>query len=79
MSESPSTADTALDAEPSVESAGETARAVLELAGIEDIWTRSSGNTRTTVNFAKATFNALRKTAQARVPQQTREKREVIE
>jgi small subunit ribosomal protein S5 len=58
---------------------GETVRKVLELAGIEDIWTRSSGNTRTTVNFAKATFNALRNTAQARVPQETWEKREVIE
>jgi small subunit ribosomal protein S5 len=52
---------------------------VLELAGIEDAWTHSSGNTRTTVNFAKATFLALRNTAQARVPQRTREKREVIE
>ena len=58
---------------------GETVRKVLELAGIEDIWTRSSGNTRTTVNFAKATFNALRHTAEARVPQRTMEKREVIE
>jgi small subunit ribosomal protein S5 len=58
---------------------GETVRSVLELAGIEDIWTRSSGNTRTTVNFAKATFNALRNTAEARVPQRAREKREVIE
>jgi len=58
---------------------GETVRHVLELAGIEDIWTRSSGNTRTTVNFAKATFNALRNTAQARVPERTWEKREVIE
>ena len=58
---------------------GETVRHVLELAGIEDIGTRSSGNTRTTVNFAKATFNALRKTAEARVPQETFEKREVIE
>ena len=58
---------------------GETVRHVLELAGIEDIWTRSSGNTRTTVNFAKATFNALRNTAEARVPQHTMEKREVIE
>jgi len=39
----------------------------LELAGVEDIWTRNSdGNTRTTVNFAKATFNALRNTAQSR-------------
>jgi len=58
---------------------GETVRHVLELAGIDDIWTRSSGNTRTTVNFAKATFNALRKTAEARVPQETFAKREVIE
>ena len=57
----------------------ETVRHVLELAGIEDIWTRSSGNTRTTVNFAKATFNALQNTAEARVPQETWEKREVIE
>ena len=58
---------------------GETVRKVLELAGIEDIWTRSSGNTRTTVNFAKATFNALRNTAEARVPERAYEKREVIE
>jgi small subunit ribosomal protein S5 len=58
---------------------GETVRSVLELAGIEDIWTRSSGQTRTTVNFAKATFNALRTTAEARVPQRAAEKREVIE
>jgi small subunit ribosomal protein S5 len=58
---------------------GETVRSVLELAGIEDIWTRSSGQTRTTVNFAKATFNALRNTAEARVPQRAAEQREVIE
>ncbi|AHG04476.1 30S ribosomal protein S5 [Halobacterium sp. DL1] len=58
---------------------GETVRHVLELAGIDDIWTRSSGKTRTTVNFAKATFNALRNTAEARVPEHAREQREVIE
>jgi small subunit ribosomal protein S5 len=58
---------------------GETVRNVLDLAGIEDIWTRSSGNTRTTVNFAKATFNALRATSEARVPDRAFEKREVIE
>ena len=58
---------------------GETVRNVLELAGIEDIWTRSSGNTRTTVNFAKATFNALRATSEARVPERTLQKREVVE
>ncbi len=58
---------------------GETVRNVLELAGIEDIWTQSSGKTRTTVNFAKATFNALRNTAQARVPARAAQQREVIE
>ncbi|EMA53145.1 30S ribosomal protein S5 [Halococcus thailandensis] len=59
--------------------AGETARSVLELAGIEDIWTNSSGKTRTTVNFAKATFNALKATSEARVPERAVEQREVIE
>lgn len=58
---------------------GETVRNVLELAGIEDCWTRSSGQTRTTVNFAKATFNALRNTAEARVPEHAAAQREVIE
>lgn len=41
---------------------GETAKKVLELAGVRDVWTFTSGNTRTTINFAKATFEALRKT-----------------
>ncbi|EMA44391.1 30S ribosomal protein S5P [Halococcus morrhuae DSM 1307] len=59
--------------------AGATARSVLELAGIEDIWTNSSGKTRTTVNFAKATFNALKATSEARVPERAIEQREVIE
>jgi len=59
--------------------AGETVSHVLDLAGIEDIWTRSSGKTRTTVNFAKATFNALKRTTEARVPEHTLDVREVIE
>ena len=58
---------------------GETVRHVLELAGIEDIWTRSSGQTRTTVNFAKATFKALQATNESRIPQHARAEREVIE
>jgi len=57
----------------------DTVQHVLRLAGIEDIWTRSSGKTRTTVNLAKATFNALRNTTEARVPEHAREEREVIE
>jgi small subunit ribosomal protein S5 len=59
--------------------AGETVRHVLDIAGIEDIWTRSSGKTRSTVNFGKATFNALKRTTEARIPERTLEVREVIE
>ena len=46
---------------------GGTARKVLEIAGIKDIWTRAEGETRTTINFAKATFNALIKTTTMKV------------
>ncbi len=42
--------------------AGEVAKVVLRLAGIRDAWMDTFGETRTTVNFAKATVNALRNT-----------------
>ena len=51
----------------------ETVRNILELAGVQDAWTKSNGNTRTTVNLAKATFNALENASQARMPQHARE------
>ena len=38
---------------------GDYGRRVLTLAGVTDVWSRSSGQTRTTINFAKATYNAL--------------------
>ena len=41
---------------------GDIGKKVLELAGIKDAWTFSRGQTRTTINFAKATFNALKAT-----------------
>ncbi len=46
---------------------GETAKKVLELAGIKDVWTWSSGETRSTINFARATYEALKKTSTFRV------------
>jgi small subunit ribosomal protein S5 len=46
--------------------AGETAKKVMEMAGIKDIWTRTEGSTRTTLNFATATYNALRSTITVR-------------
>ena len=42
--------------------AGDTAKTVLELAGIEDIWTVAFGETRTPLSFAMATYDALRNT-----------------
>ncbi len=42
--------------------AGDVAKKVLELAGIKDVWTFTRGQTKTTINFAKATFEALKKT-----------------
>jgi small subunit ribosomal protein S5 len=48
--------------------ASDTVRHVLELAGVEDAWTKSYGNTRTTLNLGKATFNALKNASRARGP-----------
>ncbi len=46
--------------------AGDIAKVVLRLAGIQDVWTRSTGETRTPLNFAKATFDALKATTALR-------------
>lgn len=53
--------------------AAENVRKILELAGIQDAWTKSHGNTRTTMNLAKATYNALRNSSQARGTQYQRD------
>jgi len=42
--------------------ASEAAKIILGLAGVNDIWTRSFGSTRTVPSFACAVFDALRKT-----------------
>lgn len=49
--------------------AGNVAKIVFELAGITDIWTKTFGETRTTPNYAKATFEALKKTYKVTTPQ----------
>lgn len=58
--------------------AGDTAKHILRLAGIKDIWISTKGQTRTTINFAKATFDALRKTAETKVMKQQIEKLKII-
>ncbi|RLF05051.1 MAG: 30S ribosomal protein S5 [Thermoprotei archaeon] len=42
--------------------ASEVAKIVLRLAGIQDVWTRTRGETRTAHNMAKAVFEALKST-----------------
>jgi small subunit ribosomal protein S5 len=46
---------------------GEIARKVLELAGVRDAWGFARGQTRTTVNACKATFDALEKLTTMRI------------
>ena len=46
---------------------GGTAKKVLEIAGIKDAWTKVYGETRTTINFANATYDALMKTTTMKV------------
>jgi len=41
--------------------AGEGAKRVLELAGMQDVYTKTLGRTRTAINFVYATYDALRK------------------
>src|SRR5204862_5180174 len=46
---------------------GDVAKSVLKLAGITDAWGVTKGHTKPTVNYALATFEALRKTAELKV------------
>ena len=38
---------------------GDVGKKILSLAGVKDVWSQTLGETRTTVNFAKAVFGAL--------------------
>lgn len=42
---------------------GDIAKSVLRLAGIRDAWGFTQGHTKTTVNYALATFDAMKQTA----------------
>lgn len=47
--------------------AGDSIKPILRLAGIKDVWSKTFGETRTTLNFAKAAFNALKNTYTFRI------------
>ena len=46
---------------------GDVAKKILNLAGVKDCWTYTDGQTRTTVNYAKAVFDSLMKNTEMRV------------
>ena len=51
---------------------------ILAIAGIKDCWTFTKGKTKTTVNYAKAVFNALEKNAEMRIMQEAVKKVGII-
>ena len=51
---------------------GETGKKVLVLAGVTDVLSRTKGQTRTTINYAAATFNALSQVNSTRVSETQR-------
>ena len=53
---------------------GETGKRVLDLAGVSDVLSRTKGQTRTTINYAAATFNALHNMNTTRVPEDLAER-----
>jgi len=58
---------------------GDVAKHVLSKAGVKDAWSFTEGKARTTVNFAKAAFDALRKTAQRRVTESQKTMLKIVE
>ena len=58
---------------------GDYGRRVLTLAGVSDVWSRSSGQTRSTINFARATFNALEELGRTRVSEEVRQRLHITE
>jgi small subunit ribosomal protein S5 len=46
---------------------GDVAKKILRLGGVKDCWAFTNGKTKTTVNYAKAVFDALQKNIRMRV------------
>ncbi|WP_461863759.1 30S ribosomal protein S5 [Thermococcus sp.] len=57
---------------------GDVGKKILALAGVKDVWSQTLGETRTTVNFAKAVFEALYNTNRVAVQPDMVEKYGII-
>jgi small subunit ribosomal protein S5 len=51
---------------------------VLRLAGVDDVWGFSKGHTKTTVNYALASFDALMQTAQTKITRRQVEELHIV-
>ncbi|MEM2192581.1 MAG: 30S ribosomal protein S5 [Candidatus Hadarchaeales archaeon] len=49
--------------------AAEVPKIILRMAGVKDVWTQTFGETRTTYNFAFATYEALKQTSRLAFPE----------
>jgi len=59
--------------------AGDVAKQVLAMAGIQDVWCFTEGQTRTTINYSKATYDALAKTSILKVPPHLGKRLKILE
>lgn len=57
---------------------GDVAKSILGLAGVKDAWGFSAGHTKTTVNYALATFDALKRTTEIRISDEQEKRLKII-
>jgi small subunit ribosomal protein S5 len=57
---------------------GDVAKSLLTLAGVRDSWGFARGNTKTKVNYAQATFEALKMTARMRVTEEQEKRLNIV-
>ena len=57
---------------------GDVAKKLLMLAGVNDAWGFARGNTKTKVNYAMATFEALKMTARMRVTEEQASRLKIV-
>ena len=57
---------------------GDVAKRLLDLAGVKDAWGFARGNTKTKVNYAMATFEALRMTSTLRVTEEQAKEQNIV-
>ena len=54
-------------------------RKILKMAGIKDVWSHTSGKTRTKLNLIRACFDALKKLTEIKIHKETAEKLGILE